>query len=54
MADIQNYLFNKYKDEYLKFKWTIECTYVVQFSYLSFDTGLSSEIAITTMFSRKN
>ena len=26
----------------------------VKFSYLSFDTGLSSELAITTTFSRKN
>ena len=52
-TDIQNCLFNKYKDEYQKCKWTIG-PYNVEFSYLSFDTGPSSELAITTTFSRKN
>ena len=39
MADIQNYLFIKYKVEYQKSKWTIECRIFI----FSFDPGLSSE-----------
>ena len=31
MADIQNYLFIKYKDEYQKSKWTIECRIFISF-----------------------
>ena len=48
MAELQNCLFFKYKDEYQKFKWNVE------FSYLSFDPSLSSENAKTTTFSPKN
>ena len=49
MADIQNYLFFKYKDEIKNLNGPKN----VEFSYLSFDIGLSSENAITTTFSQK-
>ena len=47
---VQNCLFIKYKDEYQKFKWTIECRIFISFIW----SRSEPENPIMTTFSRKN